>query len=203
VKAVTLSAAAALLAVSSIAHAGEGENQNERNPLSGPKVGIEVTRDSNQVRQTGGSLDANRNGFGVRGFAGYDAAIGKMAIVGAEIGIGKGGRTTDQASLVAGGRYRVDPGFTYDITARAGVIPTEGLLLYGRAGYRWLETKRSITGQVTGNGDTKITEKGFTYGGGVEYALNPNIGLRAEFNRTNYDRNVTQNKVSMGASFRF
>jgi outer membrane immunogenic protein len=201
VKLVTFSAAAALLAVSSVAHAGEDEGG--RNPLSGPKVGVEVTRDSNQVRQTGSAFDATRNGFGVRGFAGYDAAIGKMVIVGAEIGIGKGGRTTDQASLLAGGRYRVDPGFTYDVTARAGVIPTAGLLLYGRVGYRWLKTKRSITSQLTGNGDTKVTEKGFTYGGGVEYALSQNVGLRAEFNRTNYDRNFTQNKVSVGASFRF
>ncbi len=200
-KLVTLSAAAGLLAVSSIAYADEGESG--RNPLSGPKVGIEVTRDSNQARQTGSAFDATRNGFGVRGFAGYDAAIGKKVIIGAEIGIGKGGRTTEQASLLAGGRYRIDPGFTYDVTARAGVIPTEGLLLYGRAGYRWLETKRSITGQLTGNGDTKVTEKGFTYGGGVEYAVTPNVGIRAEFNRTNFDRDFKQNKVSIGASFRF
>jgi outer membrane immunogenic protein len=195
---VTGMAALALLAPV-IAQAGEGD----RNPLSGAKVGVEVTRDANQIRQAGGTLDANRNGFGLRGFAGYDMAIGNVAIIGGEIGIGKGGRTSDQASLIAGGRYRVDPGITYDATARIGFMPVENLMVYGRGGYRWLETKRVISGQATGNGTTKVTEKGFTYGGGLEYAVTPNIGLRAEFNRTNYDRNFKQNKVSVGANFRF
>jgi outer membrane immunogenic protein len=195
---VTGMAALALLAPA-IAQAEEGD----RNPLSGPKVGIEVTRDANEIRQAGGTLDAKRNGFGVRGFAGYDMAIGNVAIIGGEIGIGKGGRTSDQASLLAGGRYRVDPGITYDATARIGFIPVDNLMVYGRGGYRWLETKRVISGQATGNGTTKVTEKGFTYGAGLEYAVTPNIGLRAEFNRTNYDRNFKQNKVSMGATFRF
>lgn len=174
----------------------------ERNPLEGFKLGIDVTRDANQIRQTGGTLDAKRNGIGVRGFAGYDAAIGRMAIVGAEVGVGTGGRTSDQLSI-GGGRYRVDPGLTYDVTARAGLVPTTGLLIYGRTGYRWLRTTQTITGQATGNGSTKVTEKGFTYGGGLEYALNPNLSLRAEFNRTNYDRTFKQNKVSVGAAIRF
>lgn len=198
-KAVYSIAALALLAVPAIAHARDGD----RNPLSGPKVGIEVTRDSNQVRQAGGTRDATRTGFGVRGFAGYDAVIADTALIGAEIGIGTGGRTIDQVSLAPGGRYRVDPSLTYDATARAGFIPTDGLAIYGRAGYRWLKTTRSITGQTSGNGDTEATEKGFTYGGGLEYAASPTIGLRAEFNRTNYDRNFTQNKISVGATLRF
>ncbi len=191
-------AALALLAPA-IAQAEDGD----RNPLSGAKVGVEVTRDANQIRQASGTLDANRNGFGVRGFAGYDMAIGNVVVIGGEIGLGKGGRTSDQVSLLAGGRYRVDPGITYDATARIGFIPVGNLMVYGRGGYRWLETKQVISGQATGNGTTKITEKGFTFGGGLEYAVTPNIGLRAEFNRTNYDRNFKQNKVSMGATFRF
>lgn len=191
--------AAALLALPAMAHAQDGE----RNPFAGPKIGVEATRDANQIRQTGGTVDAKRNGFGVRGFAGYDAAIGSAVILGAEIGVGKGGRTSDAASLVAPGRYRVDPGLTYDVTARAGIAPTDAVLLYGRAGYRWLQTKRSISGQTTGNGTTKVTEKGFTYGGGLEVAVAPGFGLRAEFNRTNFDRNFKQNRVSVGALVRF
>ncbi|MFM9976983.1 MAG: outer membrane protein [Sphingomonadaceae bacterium] len=191
--------AAALLAVPNVASAEE----SGRNPLSGVKVGVEATRDSNRVRQAGGTLDANRNGFGVRGFAGYDAAIGSLVVVGAELGIGTGGKTTDQAALLAGGRYRVDPGFTYDATARLGFAPAKGFMIYGRSGYRWLRTRRTVAGQATGNGVSRVTEKGFTYGGGVEAAITENFALRAEFNRTNFDRNFKQNKVSVGASLRF
>lgn len=198
-KAVILSTTAALLALPMMAQA----QGSERNPLSGAKVGIEATRDSNKIRQLGSAFDAKRNGFGGRVFAGYDAAIANVAIIGAEIGIGKGGRTTDQSSLVGVGRYRVDPGLTYDATARLGFIPTTGLLVYGRGGYRWLETKRTIVGQTAGNGETKVTEKGFTYGAGLEYAVTPQIAIRAEYNRTNFDPNVRQNKMSVGASFRF
>jgi outer membrane immunogenic protein len=194
---------AGTIAVALLTPAMAQAEDGDRNPLTGPKVGIEVTRDANQIRQTAGTLDAKRNGFGIRGFAGYDMAIGNVAIIGGEMGIGKGGRTSDQASLLAGGRYRVDPGLTYDATARIGFIPVENLMVYGRGGYRWLQTKQVISGQAAGNGTTKVTQKGFTYGGGLEYAVTPNIGLRAEFNRTNYDRNFKQNKISVGASLRF
>lgn len=195
----TLALVALTLAASpTLAAASDGD----RNPLAGPKLGLEVIRDSNQTRQAITLPNGNRNGMGVRAFAGYDAALGKAIIVGSEIGIGKGGRTTDQPSLV-GGRYRVDPGLTFDVTWRAGIVPTTGLIIYGRGGYRWLQVKRSIVGQTTGNGDTRLTEKGFTYGGGIEYAVTPNVALRTEFNRTDYDRNFKQNRVSVGASFRF
>lgn len=168
-------------------------------------VGVEATRDSNGVRQPGAATTVDRQsrgGFGVRGFAGYDLAIGETVVIGAEAGIGKGGRTVDQRSL-GGGRYRVDPGLSYDATGRIGIVPTAGLMLYGRAGYRWLETKRDIVGQTLGNARTKLTEKGFTYGGGAEVSVTNGLSLRAEFNRTNYDPNFRQNKVSVGALVKF
>lgn len=174
----------------------------ERNPLAGAHIGVDVVRDSLEANQPTSTRDADRRGFGGRINAGYDIVLGNIALIGAEIGVGTGGRTVDQASL-SGGRYRVDPGLTYDATARLGIAPGGGFALYGRAGYRWLKTGQSVTGQTLGNFSRKVTEKGFTYGGGAEYAVSSAVSLRAEFNRTNFSRDLSQNKISLGAAFRF
>lgn len=193
----TLASASALYAVPAAAQ--------DRDPFNGPHVGIELTRDSNQATQAGAPLKPegrDRKGLAVRGHVGYDFSLAGVAVAGVEAGIGTGGRTVSQPSL-AGGTYRLDPALTYDLTARAGFVPTEGVLVYGRGGYRWLKTRRIIADQLTGNGVDKVTEKGFTYGGGLEYAATQAVSLRAEFMRTNFDRRLTQNKVALGLSYRF
>lgn len=193
-----LTAAAALLIVPGAAFAQEGD----RNALAGPHIGIDAVRDSLESNQPASTRDARRNGFGGRIHAGYDAVLGNVVLLGAEIGVGTGGRTVDQASL-AGGRYRVDPGLAYDATARLGISPAADFALYGRAGYRWLRTEQSITGQTTGNFNRKVSEKGFTYGGGAEVALSDSLSIRAEYNRTKLSPELRQSKISLGASFRF
>lgn len=181
------------------AFAGSGDE----NMLQGPHIGIDVVRDSNEARQPTSTTDASRNGFGGRAHVGYDAVLGDIILVGAEIGVGLGGKTVDQASIVQPGRYKINPGLTYDATARLGFSPVNGLAIYGRGGYRWLRVKESITGQTTGNFSRKQTEKGLTYGGGIELAVSENFSLRGEFNRTKFNKNFRQNKVSLGASIRF
>jgi outer membrane immunogenic protein len=174
----------------------------DRSSLAGLHIGIDGVRDSLETNQPTSTRDADRKGFGGRINAGYDVVIGDIALIGAEIGVGKGGRTVDQASL-AGGRYRVNPDLTYDATARIGIAPGGGFALYGRAGYRWLRTEQSVTGQTVGNFNRKITEKGFTYGGGAEFAVSENFSIRAEVNRTKYSDNLRQNKISIGGAIRF
>ena len=189
---------AAFLTLPGVAHAQDAE----RSPFTGPHVAVEANRDFNEAQQTPTSPERKRAGYGFRGAAGYDAALGSKAIIGAEIGVGTGGRTISQPSL-GGGTYRVNPGVTYDLTGRAGIAPIDKLLIYGRGGYRWLKTRQDITGQALGNTSFKLTEKGFTYGAGVEAALTKNIALRAEFDRTNYSKNFSQNKAAIGAVIRF
>jgi outer membrane immunogenic protein len=193
---------AGMIAAALLAPVAAQAQDGERSPLAGAHIGVDVVRDSLEANQPTSTRDTDRRGFGGRVNVGYDAVIGNIAMIGAEIGIGKGGRTADQASL-AGGRYKVDPGLTYDATARLGIAPGGGFALYGRAGYRWLRTEQSVTGQTLGNFSRKLTEKGFTYGGGAEYAVSPNFSLRAEFNHTNFSKDLRQNKISMGAAFRF
>jgi outer membrane immunogenic protein len=193
--------AAALLSLPTVALAQDAD----RSPFAGAHIGIDVSKDFNRAKQAGAPAAANgakRSGIAVRGSLGYDAAIGNIAVIGVEAGIGTGGRTISQRSL-AGGTYRVNPGLTYDLTARAGFTPTSNILVYGRGGYRWLRTEQNIVGQATGNRSFKLTEKGFTYGGGLEVAVTPNFALNAAFDRTEYSKALKQNKVSVGAKIRF
>ena len=174
--------------------------------FKGGFVGIEVGRDSHEVRQPGAPTTrdgVDRKGINGRVFAGYDLNLGGVAVLGVEAGIGKGGRTVRQNSLVAPGRYAVDPGLGYDATGRIGFTPTSSVLVYGRGGYRWLRTQRIISGQATGNGTSKLTEKGWTYGGGAEFALGQNFSIRAEYDRTSYSKDFKSSKIAVGAAIRF
>jgi outer membrane immunogenic protein len=192
-KKLPISLIAALLITPVAAHAQDGDE----NRLQGPHVGVEIFRNSLEANE------ARKKGFGGRVHAGYDAVLGNFVLVGAEIGAALGGKTVDQASLVTPGRFKVDPGLSYDATARLGITPTNGLAVYGRAGYRWLRTEQSVTGQAANNFTRKVTEKGFTYGGGVEYAATDNLSFRVEYDRTKFSDNLRQSKISLGASIRF
>ena len=179
---------------------------SEDTHFNGGFVGIEASRDSHEVRQPSAPSTrdgVDRKGINGRVFAGYDLKLGGVAVLGVEAGISKGGRTVTQNSLVTPGRYAVDPGFGYDVTGRIGFTPTPSLLIYGRGGYRWLRTERIISGQVTGNGTSKLTEKGLTYGGGLEVAFGQKFSIRAEYDRTNYSKDFKSSKIAVGAALRF
>lgn len=193
---------AAMVAAAALMPVAAQAQDAERHALAGAHIGVDVAYDWLKANQPTSTRTASRNGFGGRVNVGYDAVLGGAALIGAEIGIGTGGRTVDQASL-AGGRYQVNPGLTYDATARLGFAPDDSFAVYGRAGYRWLKTEQSVTGQALDNFTRKVTEKGFTYGVGAEFAVSPNFSLRAEFNRTKFSKDLRQNKVSLGAAIRF
>lgn len=199
---------AATLALPFAAHAQDRrmQPQREASPFNGAHVTVEVGRNDTRARQPGAPVSsdgARKAGLGkVRGAIGYDAAIGTSLLIGAEAGVGMGGRAFSQPSI-GGGQYRFSPGFSYDLTARAGLMPVTNLLIYGRGGYRWMRNKEEISGQTIGNRIIKDTDGGWTYGGGVEFALTPDFSVRGEYNRTNFDKNLRQNRLSLGGSLRF
>ena len=142
-------------------------------------------------------------GPSVRGFLGYDTAIGNSMILGAEVGIGAGGRESTLPFTT--GSYSLSPRVTYDLTGRVGFVAAPGLLLYGRAGVRWLKTQRETISTIPAQAiaERNQTNSGLTYGVGAEYALSSKLSLRGEFNRTRYNRDLNQNKVSIGAAYHF
>jgi len=176
---------------------------NEDAPLQGLNVGLAVTHDSNKVDAPGSVFSAERKGLGVTGFVGYDAILGKSVLIGAQAEIGTGGRTA--GGLIAAGpaAYFVDPGITYGATARVGFLANENLAFYGRVGVRSLRASIAVTDLASKVVITRSTESGLTYGAGAEYALGSSFAVRAEYNRTNFDRGISQNKILIGGAVRF
>lgn len=196
-KKVVLYLTALMAAIPATAHA------NEDSPLAGFSVGVGVTHDSNKVDLPGTIISAERKGLGVTGFVGYDAVVGESLLIGVQAEIGTGGRTA--GGLIAAGpaAYFVDPGMTYGASARIGVLAGENLAFYGRAGFRSLRANIAATDLASVLVVDRTTETGLTYGAGAEYALGTGFAVRAEFNRTNFDRGISQNKMLVGGAVRF
>ncbi len=81
-----------------------------------------------------------------------------------------------------------DGGFYGDIAGRLGYAWGPALL-YAKGGFAWLDTSLNASATVVdslGNvsaysHDTSATLTGYTIGGGVEYLLNPNWSIKAEY----------------------
>lgn len=195
-------------AITSPALAGSSASGGQNtDPFTGPKVGIEAGYDSNNASKilpgTTVRTKEAAGGPSVRGFVGYDVALDQAIVLGAEFGIGAGGR--ESAIPFATGSYSLSPRLTYDLTGRIGFVPTPGVLLYGRAGVRWLKTTRETISTVPAQAvaERNRTNAGLTYGVGAEFALAPKLTLRTEFNHARYNRDLNQNKISIGAAYHF
>ncbi len=195
------------LVLASCAAASPALAGQNTDPFTGAKVGVEAGYDFNNASKIlpGQTVRTRESASGpsVRGYLGYDAAVSDAIVIGAEIGIGAGGG--ESTLPFTGGSYSLSPRLSYDVTGRIGFVAATGLLLYGRAGVRWQRTTRetlsTIPSQVVA--ERSQTNSGLTYGIGAEYALMPKLTLRGEFNRTRYDRDLNQNRISIGAAYHF
>jgi outer membrane immunogenic protein len=149
-------------------------------------------------------FDESRSGVDYGVYAGYDAAVGSNVIVGVEAGIGAGGKTL-RGAPVTGLNVAVDPKWHYDLSARAGVLATPNVLLYGRIGYGAERTRVSVTSTIPGvaSASDKGWSDGLLLGGGVEYGLNESASVRAEYRHRDMDGGYAADQVLAGVSFRF
>lgn len=148
-------------------------------------------------------IDERQAGAGYRAYLGYDFALGDRLVLGTEAGLGGGGKT-----LVArgpAGEYSLEPGLSYDASARLGFMPTNNVLLYGRAGYQWLKTDEKVSLVSAGQKALrrKETEGGVMYGFGGEFAATENLLLRAEYDQTNFGHGRKAAQIQLGGAFRF
>ena len=149
-------------------------------------------------------FDESRSGVDFGVFAGYDWAAGSNFLVGLEAGLGAGGKTLG-ATPVTGLDVAVNPKWNYDVSARAGILASPNLLLYGRVGYGAERTKVSVTSTIPGVASDSETgwSDGVLYGAGIEYGLNKAASIRTEYRHRDMDGGFAADQVLAGAAYRF
>jgi outer membrane immunogenic protein len=90
---------------------------------------------------------------------------------------------------VAAAKVKINGGFCGDVTGGLGYT-WGNALVYAKGGFAWLNAEISVSGAVVDDagltttfrsGDKNTTLTGWTAGGGLEYLLNSNWSLKAEY----------------------
>ncbi|WP_448663991.1 outer membrane protein [Sphingomonas sp. CJ20] len=187
------------------AEAQDAASDRAASRFAGAHVTLEAGLVDNDLRRDGVSIDAAGKHYvnfpAVRVAIGYDIAPANGIVLGVEAGLGTAARRTDERPIGKGRGFGA--GQTYDATARLAFAPSQSLLLYGRGGYRWMRSEREDAGKAPGVATRKHTDGGMTYGAGIEYAMSRSVALRAEYMRTNFAKDLKQNRLSLGATLRF
>lgn len=118
---------------------------------------------------------ADHNSVNYAGSIGVDAPLGTDAVIGVEV-------TADNV---------FENSRQYGVDGRVGYALTPQLLAYGKVGYEnWHDVN---------NKDFN----GVRYGGGVQLAMTKNAYLKAEYRRTDYVHNISQDGVLGGIGIKF
>ncbi|MEX6725004.1 outer membrane protein [Parapedomonas caeni] len=174
-KTVAILTATALAGLPALAHA-----EMFNGAYGGVELGWEDTR---------GVLDQGIN-YGIVG--GYNAKLGTSIVVGAE---GKlGFSTADETFAVGEGTSKLSAGRSLGVAARAGYLAAPNALFYTKVGYENVRTK------LDGDG---FNTDAVVLGGGVEYGLTQNIGVKVGYDYTDGENGYRRHQVKTGLNFHF
>jgi outer membrane immunogenic protein len=158
-----------------------------------------------------GSQTLSRGGFTMGGELGYNWQIGWL-VLGVETDIGgvTGGTFSNKVGLINGGvlppgtffpfalNQRVSNGFNGTVRGRLGVA-FDRVLVYGTGGLAYTTGHYIFTytdGLLPAAGTSTTADKvGYVVGGGVEYALTPNVSVKGEFLYTQYGKVSTSGLI--------
>lgn len=175
-------AAAALFSLTGISAA------QAQTPLAGAYGGVQGGYDIFKDQWGAGKWKGIEGGV----FMGYNAQVAEQMIVGVEANL----NVTDAKNSTIDIKTKND----YGISARAGFLATENVLVYARGGYQ-----RALIG-TTG---LSHHFDGWTLGAGIETAVADNISVRAEYIYAGYKANAafganpSQQNMNVGVAFHF
>ena len=172
--------------------------------FEGPHAGTELIyqRGSATVDIPGsGNTKDTDSGRSYRGFVGFDFPVSENFVVGGELGLSNGGADI-RHSVDSGASLEVDQGMAYDISARAGYVFADSMLVYGRAGYinTSFDTVTVSAADVRSSNDER--EGALLLGAGAEWAVSDSFSIRGEYRRANFDSADTQ-QILVGGVLRF
>lgn len=149
------------------------------------------------------TLDANGKGFAYGGYFGYDLQASAF-VIGVEAGFNPNGRTIT-GDLANGGTAELNPKWSANASARAGVVVAERALFYGRIGYNRLRYSVSsfANGSETATATATKNSDGLMFGGGAEFAFHENAAFRVEYRRSRLDGSLRSNQILAGTTLRF
>lgn len=200
----TLIAAFATIAMPSVAFA-----QDTDDLFTGASVGVQGGYERQSVDESvlsgpdAVTLDANGKGVTYGGYVGYDLQISGF-VVGVEAGFNPNGRTIT-GDIATGGTVELNPKWSANASARAGVVIAERALLFGRIGYNRMRysVSRFANGSDTATVTANENADGLMFGGGAEFAVHENAALRVEYRRSNLDGSLRSTQILAGATLRF
>jgi outer membrane immunogenic protein len=175
------------------------------NQFDGLAIGLQSGLHRNKANVTAPgnvTFTDKQDGYALRALAGYDRQMADRFVLGGEIGISRGGPETNGQLGTAS--FSIDPGMMFDVSARAGVVAAERVLVYGRVGYANSKPDFSAANSTATPSSFSRDKRdgGLLYGVGAEVALADSIGMRIEYRRTKFSE-LKVRQFLIGAVVRF
>lgn len=199
----------AILAAIALAATATPAFAQDAQPFEGPFIGASAgwNRAEAAGRTEGGQpLDGEvaRDSVVIGAFAGYDHKVLDRVVLGAEAGFSIA-LDDSSAGRSAGNQITLDERYSFDLTARAGYLVTDDVLIYARGGYANSRVRTEIeqAGSIATRSDNR---DGWLVGGGAEYAISPNIRARVEYRYSDFGsdgRNSERHQTLVGVSYKF
>ena len=176
-------------------------------PFTGPRVGLE-----GGWARVAGDGHKGSDGFSYGALLGYDVGSGSVRF-GPEIKIGDSTQKHCKPYPEGGTTARICRRSDRDlyIGARVGVVATPELLVFAAGGYtngRFSDHYRDLTVGPVRDRHEGHDVGGYRVGGGVEYAISPQIYVSGTYHYSawkhkDWQRHVHQNQVLAGVGYRF
>lgn len=177
-----------------------GTNPALADDFTGPR--IEARAGWDHARPA--TKDPKANGFAYGIAAGYDFAVSKSLILGAEVGVDL---FDNDSRLVAGNvTHEASAKCDIEVAARIGHQVGKNFLVYAKAGYSNARFEDVLTvGGTAGTARTVVAENldGIRVGGGIEARIRDGLYAKTEYRYTNYEQDVSRHQVMVGVGYRF
>ena len=119
--------------------------------------------------------------------AGADYQIADNVVVGIGANFDFMSANSEAGDCTTTGCVSVDINESFDVTARAGFLPIENVLLYGLAGFSMARISLDYELELFGSPESsKSWESGLVLGAGIEALVTKNISAKLEYRYTNY-----------------